>query len=329
MMSNWVAITGSAGYIGSVLAKHCKQRGLNVLGCDKAYGEYAEQKYVDVALACEYQDPHFAVICERYNIKTVFHLGGSASVPLSVKDPFEFYTNNVGNTSAMLDNFLKRGWQERKGQIVFSSTAAVYDLSESHLKEDSPKKSPNPYGRSKFMAEQLFAELVSKGISSTVFRYFCVAGSYGDVGQPIDYPHIIPRIMDAAYDGPGNLTVFGSNWDTEDGSAIRDYISVNDICRAHFHAAKYMDTHHGCHTFNMGSMRGTSVFEMIETFEDVIGLDVPYDIGEARQGDPAILLCDPSKFIEETGFEYEEKLEDMIKQAWEWYIFNKEDKHGI
>ena len=328
-MTEWVAITGSAGYIGSVLAKHCKERGYNVLGCDRVYKDDNRQKYVDVALQCEYQDPHFAVMCDRYNIKTVFHLGGSASVPLSVKEPFEFYSNNLGNTSTMLENLLKRGWADRKGQIVFSSTAAVYNLSTSHLKEDSPKGSPNPYGRSKLMAEQLFAELVEKGITSTVFRYFCVAGSYGDVGQPLNYPHIIPRIMDAAYNGPGELTIYGSNWDTPDGSAIRDYISVNDICRAHFHTAEYMNTHKGCHTFNMGTKKGTSVFEMIRTFEDVIGLDVPFDIGDPRPGDPAILLCDPSKFIEETGFVYEEDLSDMMKSAWDWYIFKREDKNGI
>jgi UDP-glucose 4-epimerase len=323
-MADWIAITGSAGYIGSVLAKHCKDRGYNVLGCDRAYKPGDKQQYVDLPLACGYEDPHFAVICERYNIRTVFHLGGSASVPLSVEDPFEFYQNNVGNTSAMLRNLLKHGWAERDGHIVFSSTAAVYDPSTSYLTESSPKASPNPYGRSKFLAEIVLGELYEKGITSTVFRYFCVAGSYGDVGQPLNYPHIIPRIMEAAYTG-NPLTVYGMEWDTPDGTAVRDYISVNDICKAHFHAVDYMKTNKGHHTFNMGTMRGTSVLELIKTFEDVIGIDVPYDIGNPRPGDPAILLCNPSKFIEETGFEYDEILEDMIKAAWDWYVYKKEE----
>lgn len=326
-MTEWVAITGSAGYIGSVLAKHCKERGYNVLGCDIQYdiNHRSDQKYIDIPLACAYQDEHFATLCERHNIKTIFHLGGSASVPLSSKIPFHFYHNNAGNTAKMIDNLLAHGWKEREGIIVFSSTSSVYQENTTHKDETALIGSPNPYGRSKYMAEQIIEEVYNLfGIPSVIFRYFCVAGAYGDVGQPITYPHMIPRIMDAAYTGEP-LKLFGHDWPTPDGSSIRDFISVNDICRAHFHAADYLRSNPGVHRFNMGTRDGISMLDLIKKFEDNINVDVPYDIADRRVGDPAILLCDPSKFVRETGFVYEEDLDVMLRSAWDWYCYNKEE----
>ena len=327
-MTEWIAITGSAGYIGSVLAKHCKELGYNVLGCDIQYSKEFpnHQPYVDLPLPCAYEDPHFATICERYDVAKVFHLGGSASVPMSAEIPFHFYHNNAGNTAKMLHNLVQSGWKERGGSIIFSSTSSVYQENTTHKDETAPIGSPNAYGRSKYMAEQIIEDAYNMfGIPSVIFRYFCVAGAYHDVGQPLHYPHIIPRIMDAAYTGEP-LKLFGQDWPTPDGSSVRDFISVNDICRAHLHAARYLKTNPGVHRFNMGTKDGISMLDLIQRFEDNIGPDVPYVISDRRIGDPAILLCDPSKFVRETGFVYEENLTDMLRSAWDWYCYKKEEK---
>lgn len=331
--NEWVAITGSAGYIGSVLAKHCKKQGYNVLGCDMVYSTTpkSKQNYIDEIVACRYEDPMFAVMCAHYKISKIFHLGGSASVPLSAKIPFHFYYNNVGNTAKMLHHLIDNGWHTRNNPIIiFSSTSSVYQENTTHKDETAPIGSPNAYGRSKFTTEYLFKELLDfYNIPSVVFRYFCVAGGYGDVGQPLHYPHIIPRIMDAAYSGKP-FTLFGCDWPTPDNSSIRDFISVNDICRAHFHAADYaVGKDPAVHKFNMGTKDGISMLDLIHKFEDTVGTNVPYVVGERRTGDPAILLCDPSRFIKETGFVYNETLEDMLVSAWDWYNFKKEENNGV
>jgi UDP-glucose 4-epimerase len=129
--------------------------------------------------------------------------------------------------------------------------------------------------------------------------------------------------MDAAYTG-NPLQLYGCDWPTKDGSAIRDFISVNDISRAHFHAADYaLSNRPAVHIFNMGTRNGITMLDLIRTFEDVIGTCVPYEVIGRRTGDPAILLCDPSKFIADTGFVYKDTLEDMLRSAWDWYVFKK------
>lgn len=334
-MSEWVAVTGAAGYIGSVIAKHCKQRGYNVLGCDNAWGRSPFLKkeditpYIDDFVGCGYEDPHFAVMCAHYKVSKIFHLGGSASVPLSSQIPFFFYHNNAGNTAKMLHHLIDNHWHERNGVIVYSSTSSVYQENDLHKTEDFPIGSPNPYGRSKFSTEGILEELYRLyKVPTVIFRYFCVAGALGDVGQPLHYPHIIPRIMDAAYSGEP-LTIFGADWPTPDGSSIRDFISVNDICRAHFHAAEYALENPGTYRFNMGTKQGISIFNLIKRFEELHNIDVPFKIGERRIGDPAILLCNPDKFIDDTGFMYSESLNDMLISAWDYYCAKKEKSNAV
>lgn len=334
-MSEWIAVTGAAGYIGSVIAKHCKQRGFKVLGVDKAWGRSPPMRreevspYIDQYLGCGYEDVDFAVMCAHHKISKIFHLGGSASVPLSSQIPFFFYHNNAGNTAKMLHHLIENGWHERNGVLLYSSTSSVYEENDEHKTEDYPIGSPNPYGRSKYTTETILEELFNLyKIPTVIFRYFCVAGALEDVGQPLHYPHIIPRIMDAAYTGEP-LTIFGADWPTEDGFSIRDFISVNDICRAHFHAAEYAQANPGVHRFNMGTKNGISILSLIKRFEELHKIDVPYIIGERRIGDPAILLCNPDKFIEQTGFDYADSLDEMLISAWDYYCKMKEKTNAV
>lgn len=331
----YVAITGSAGYIGSVLAKHCKERGYNVLGVDIAYGSsgsniyYNKFPYVDVAVGCCISSLDFSMLCQHYKVSKVFHLAASADVALSQKLPFYFYKNNVGNTSAMLHNLLNSGWLKRNPQIVYSSTAAVYKETNAPIKETWYKGSPNAYGRSKLASEELFYELYELfDVPSAIFRYFNVAGALGDVGDRLTTNHVIPVLCKAAYHGL-TFQLYGDNYLTTDGTCVRDYIDVNDVCRAHFTASAYIESTPGVQTFNLGTMHGVSVMELIRKFEDVVGIDLKYEIIEKRPGDPGFLVADPTKFINDTGFEYSSNLELMIKSAWEYYCSKQEEKNAI
>jgi UDP-glucose 4-epimerase len=329
--NKWVAITGSAGYIGSVLAKHCKGCGYNVLGIDIVYGSegsnvyYNKHAYIDVAMGACISSYVFTTLIQYYGIDTIFHLAASADVKQSQETPMRFYENNVGNTAAMLQNLSSISW---KGKIIYSSTAAVYEESNTPVAEESEKKPPNYYGDSKLKSEKLFDVIYERhGISSTVFRYFNVAGARGDVGDRPETTHIIPIMCKSAFTGTP-FFLFGNDYDTRDGTAVRDYIDVNDVCRAHFHASDFLDLNPGVHIFNLGTSIGTSLNELIHTFEDVNKIDLQYILSGRREGDPGYLVADPSKFINETGFFYQSSLNSIIKSSWDFYCY-REEKNGI
>jgi len=331
----YIAITGAAGYIGSVLAKHCKERGYGVIGVDYKYGSagtnihYNKFPNVDVALGACISSHDFASLCQHYQVRKVFHLAASADVELSQRLPFHFYENNVGNTAAMLHNLINTGWLDRHPQIIYSSTAAVYKESSHPVSEYSDKGSPNAYGRSKLQSEDLFVEVFNFfRVPSVTFRYFNVAGSRGDTGDHLQSHHIIPVLCKSAYSGT-RFKIFGDDYPTIDGTCVRDYIDVNDVCRAHFTACEYLYSTPGRHIFNLGTQNGTSILELIRKFEDVVSIDLNYDICKRRNGDPAFLVADPNKFINETGFQYSSNLQLMIKSAWEYYCLKQEDKNGI
>ena len=328
MDHHWVAITGSKGYIGAILAKHCKMLGYSVLGVDHEYTNLDQPAYVDRVLDCCISDIKFAEACKELNISTVFHLAASADVKLSQEMPFLFYYNNVGNTARMLHNLTQSGWVERNGKIVFSSTAAVYKEISKPVLENSPKGSPNEYGKSKLMCEKLIQKLFSfYKIPSVTFRYFNVAGANKDLGDRIDTSHIIPILCKSAYSGKP-FSLYGSDYETKDGTAVRDYLDVNDVCRAHFTAIEYLNSNPGAHIFNLGTKQGTTLNELITKFEDVVKIDLTYALAPRRPGDPGFLVANPDKFINDTGFQYQGNIESIISSSWEFYCY-REDKNGF
>lgn len=330
----YIAITGSNGFIGSVLAKHCKERGYGVIGVDWTYGSKGSDisynnKYVDVAIAGCISGQTFASMCLHYKVSKVFHLAASADVESSERIPFHFYNNNVGNTAAMLHNLINSGWLNRNPLIVYSSTAAVYRQSDSPVKESSPKGSPNAYGRSKLMSEKLLEELFKYfKVPSTTFRYFNVAGARGDVGDRPNTNHIIPVLCRSIINSKP-FDLFGIDHNTQDGTCVRDYIDVNDVCRAHFTAVDYMSNNKDSHIFNLGTQKGTSLLQLIREFEDTIKVDLVFNVADKRLGDPPFLVADPNKFINDTGFEYSSNLQSMIESCWQYYLKISEDKNAI
>lgn len=322
-----VAVTGSSGYIGSVLCKMLKEQGYNVFCCDNK-----EQSRKDPFITTTFDstivrfvyttfdDPTFVRAIIDNDCKVVFHLAASSLLGPSAKDPLLYYYNNTARTTRFLQRLDSLGWT---GHVIFSSTAAVYGAQDYPVDESSPKQPCNHYGQSKLNCEHVLYNMHLYGTRATIFRYFNVVGAYDNAGQNDGEPHLLTRICNAAI-GRVPLTVYGNDYDTRDGTCIRDYVHVRDICQAQIHAMN-MDriNQQGADIFNLGTHEGTSVLEMIQQFQEVTGVKFNYTNGPKREGDPAFLVANPQKFID-TGFKYQySNKEEIITSAWKY--FNRSD----
>lgn len=311
-----VLVTGHRGYIGSVMVTMLKEIGIFCIGVDNAPQSYIDLK-VDDFLTCNVSDDVVVQHIIKNDITHIFHFAASAAIADSVTNPALYYWNNVGETTKLLGNLHQAGW---KGKFIFSSTAAVYGEVDEQAVECQVKDPCNPYGRSKLMCEEAIQDICSKaGIDAVIFRYFNVAGAYNETGDHLDSDHILPKICSAIYNKKP-FTVNGNEYDTRDGTCVRDYVHVLDIGRAHFHAADYLEENPGVHTFNLGSGKGFTNKEVVEAFQQYSNEKFEYTYGPNRPGDPASLTANNSKFIEMTGFEYRHtNLEKMVTSAWDWY----------
>ena len=319
-----VAVTGSDGYIGSVLCKMLKEQGHNVFCCDNKTSPTFMTTTFDSTIVrfihTTFDDPTFVRAIIDNDCQVVFHLAASSLLGPSAKDPLLYYYNNTARTTRFLQRLDSLGWT---GHIIFSSTAAVYGAQDQPVSESSPKQPCNHYGQSKLNCEQVLENMHLYGTRATIFRYFNVVGAYGDAGQNYGEPHLLTRICNAAI-GRVPLTVYGNDYDTRDGTCIRDYVHVRDICQAQIHAMN-MDqiNKQGADVFNLGTHEGTSVLEMIQQFQEVTGVKFDYTVGDKREGDPAFLVANPQKFID-TGFKYQySNKEEIITSAWKY--FNRSD----
>ena len=292
----------------------------HVEGCDlvnRGNNPYTYTSILDAA------DPAMADKVISRGIDHIFHFAASAAIADSVTRPALFYHNNIGTTTKLLDNLIQRGW---KGKFIFSSTSSVYGSHDSIVTEDSGMFPANPYGVSKYMTEVAIKDICAKaGIDVVMFRYFNVAGAWDDVGDHSDAEHIIPKICHAAYHDK-EFTINGREYNTRDGTCIRDYTHVVDICRAHLHASEYLKSNPGIHTFNLGTSKGTSNLEMVEAFHRFACKPFKLKFGDNRPGDPAVLVCDARKF-DDTGFKYKHSsLEQIITSQWMWFQKQMEKK---
>ena len=307
-------VTGSSGYIGSVMCKLLKQQGYGVMGVDL---EDPNHNYLDEFAGGNVRDDIVAQAAKAYKPNAVFHFAASADVAMSMEQPALFYYNNVGATTELLGNLLNTGW---RGHFIFSSTAAVYGVPQDAAREEDSLHPINPYGRSKLMCEQALNDIVhminDPRLKLTKFRYFNVAGAWKNVGDHADASHIITRLSYALKHNKV-FQLFGNQYDTRDGTCIRDYIHVRDICRAHLWA--YENQQADNETFNLGTGRGYSNLEMVRAFKTFTGRDVKHVISAPRPGDPSFLVAN-SQRIQSQGFRYEhDSLEEMITSAWDYY----------
>ena len=308
-----VLVTGSSGYIGSVLCKVLKENGYFVYGIDESNATDIQRKYMDDFTLSKVGDDlsaHF----DFQNIDAICHLAASADVTDSMTRPSLYYHNNIGQTSSMMDQFYLGGWD---GKLIFSSTAAVYGDNNYAVDEDSSLKPINAYGHSKLMCEY-YLHAINKIHKTpiTIFRYFNVAGGYGDVGDHLDSGHILQKLCNSYFNNTP-FNVFGTDYNTRDGTCVRDYIHVLDVCGAHLKALEDVDN--TVKVYNLGTGSGITVNEMLHAFVKFTTSKFTCECKNRRDGDPAFLVANSSKFIND-GFEYKHSsIDNIIQSTIDWY----------
>ena len=321
-MKSVAIVTGSFGYIGSVLTKVLHESNY-VVGIDRnpQAGQCwthnkTRTKYCDDFLCDDFASEKALHILKEYPNATIFHLAADSLLGPSAYDPLSYYENNTAKTLKLIQNL------KPTHKFIFASTAAVYAETDKVVTESSEIDPPNNYGRSKLWCEQIIDSCYEiLKLRAVSFRFFNVIGAYGNMGQLPNTPHIINKLCDKAIHKGSPFVITGDDYDTRDGTCVRDYLHVVDVCRALIHADNFLTDKDPCSLkFNLGTKHGTTVKEIVDLF---VGLcaHVEYRVGERRIGDPAYLVANPNKFIKTTGFKYQHKSNDldlMIKSHWEY-----------
>lgn len=317
-----ILVVGGAGYIGSHMVRLLVDAGQEVVVFDNfSQGHRAAVPGIEVFQGDLLQPTDLAAVFQRYDVEAVVHFAALIAVGDSVKDPNAYYRNNVAGTLNLLDAMRTAGVRK----LVFSSTAAVFGspLTEK-LAEDHPLAPINPYGWSKRMVEQILSDMATAwGLNSVALRYFNACGAHGsgEIGEAHDpETHLIPVVLLAAMGLRDSLNLFGDDYDTPDGTCIRDYIHVMDLASAHLKALDFLTANPGAHAFNLGNGAGFSNLEVVETARLVTGHALPVEIAPRRAGDPARLVADSTRARTELGWTPEHPdLTDIIKSAWAWH----------
>lgn len=313
-----ILITGGAGYIGSHINKALNKEGYNTVVLDNLSRGYENFVKWGEFENCDLSNTNgLKSIFEKYDIEAVFHFAGFISVGESIEFPQMYFKNNYKNTLNLI-NVMK---QYGVDKFIFSSTAAVYgNPLKVPIKEDHVLKPINPYGQSKLMVERALEK--EDSIKHVFLRYFNASGSDPDceIGE-LHFPetHLIPLILDAAIGKRDSISIYGDDYDTFDGTCIRDYIHVCDLAQAHIKALKYLEDGNESNVFNLGNGNGFSVKEVVEVCKKVTGTDFKVKIEDIRQGDPEILIADSTKAKEQLNWTPQySNIEDIIKTAWAW-----------
>lgn len=328
-----VLVTGGAGFIATHTDIELLNKGYDVISVDN-YGnsspvalERVEQ--ITGKPVKRYDgDVRDEALMERVfaenNIDWVIHFAGLKAVGESVAKPIEYYDNNLYSTLVLLKVMKKHNVKK----IIFSSSATVYGTpKELPITEETPTGgTTNPYGTSKLFQEQILRDVHVADPSWTIvlLRYFNPVGAHesGLIGEnPNGIPNnLMPFVCQTAAGIRKELQVFGDDYDTPDGTGVRDYIHVTDLISGHIAALKKLETKPGCIIHNLGTGNGTSVLEMVHRFEAVNGVSVPYRIVARRPGDVASCYADPSKAFEELGWKAVKTLDDMVRDSWMWQL---------
>lgn len=329
-----VLVVGGAGYIGSHTVRSLLQAGHGVTVLDNlsrgfraalssledADGRSIPLVEADIGDALALRGL-FAKRQSALPIDAVIHFAAYAYVGESVTQPAAYYRNNAGSTAVLLEEMVRAGIR----QLVFSSTCATYgNPVKLPMPEDHPNAPINPYGWSKRMVEIMLADVAAAGqIQSVALRYFNASGASADavIGERHDpETHLIPLAIAAAYGNGPQLKVFGDDYPTPDGTCVRDYIHVEDLASAHIKALEWLQDHHGALTCNVGTGRGYSVRQVIESVERITGRPVPHEIAPRRPGDPPELVAEGRRIREELGWTpaYTE-LDSIVGTAHRWY----------
>lgn len=315
-----VLVTGGAGYIGSVAVARLLERGFDVVALDNLQRGHADAITPGADfISCDLRDPDATLEAVRSSgADAVLHFAALHLVPESVEMPAEYYRTNIVGGLNLLDAARDAGIR----RFVFSSTAAVYGEPQTlPILEDSPTIPINPYGASKLMVERILADYGQRyEINYAIFRYFNVAGSYKSLGE--DHrpeTHIIPVAVEALTGKREQFTVFGTDYATADGTAVRDYVHVVDLVEAHILALEKLDDSLG--VFNLGTTSGFSVSQIVEAVELTTDRRLPTVTGPRRPGDPPALIADSTRARTVLGWNpVHSTLDAMIGSHWEWTV---------
>ena len=329
-----ILLTGGAGFIGSHTALTLLDADEDIIIVDNFCN--SSLKVLDRLVAITDKHPSLirADCCDRaamnqlfrdFDISAVIHFAGLKAVGESVGKPLLYYRNNLDSTLSILEAMRAHGCH----RFVFSSSATVYGDQPAPLLETMPAGGcSNPYGWTKFMIEEILKSACQADpeLSVVLLRYFNPIGAHpsGLIGEnPNGIPNnLMPYITQVAIGRREKLTVFGNDYDTPDGTGVRDYIHVIDLAEGHLRALRYAQSHTGCEIFNLGTGHGVSVLELVNTFSSVNHVPVPYEIGPRRPGDLATVYADVTKAKTVLGWEAKKTLADMCRDSWNWQVKN-------
>ena len=330
-----ILVTGGAGYIGSHTCVELQESGYDVVVIDNLSNSNPESlKRVEAITGKTIRfyegdvrdEALLKQIFAENDIACVIHFAGLKAVGESVAMPWEYYDNNL-NSTLILTKVMKEVGMKN---IIFSSSATVYSAdNEMPLRETSRTGNcTNPYGWTKFMTEQILSGIAhaDEYWSIALLRYFNPIGAHasGTIGEdPRGIPNnLMPYITQVAIGRREYLSVYGNDYDTHDGTGVRDYIHVVDLAKGHVAAVKYVLQNKGCEVFNLGTGKGYSVLDMVHAFNQANGLDLPYKIVGRRPGDIATCYADPDKSRQLLGWTAEKDLQDMVRDSWNWQSKN-------
>ena len=318
---NRILITGGAGYIGSHACKALAQAGCMPIAYDNlVYGHRWATRWGPLEVGDILDRPRLDAVIARYKPQAVMHFAAFAYVGESVEDPGKYYRNNVAGTLILLEAMRDHGINK----LIFSSTCATYGVPEHvPITEDHPQQPINPYGASKLMIERMLGDFdVAHELRSISLRYFNAAGADpdGEIGEAHDpETHLIPLVLDAAAGHRSAITVYGNDYDTADGTCIRDYIHVTDLAKAHVLALQALDRGAPSTVYNLGNGQGFSVQEVIDRAREVTGRAIPVNMGPRRPGDPPRLVGDATRIRRDLDWRpaYAD-LDAILETAWYW-----------
>ena len=321
-MSKTIIITGATGYVGGHTALRFKQAGYTVIGVDRAVTIPAAVEFLDEFLCTDFVDivDYCAPLREA---GAIIHCAGTSLVAPSLKNPGKYYNNNTSKTNRMLDWLGTKGWS---GSVIFSSSAAVYGnyaacpISEGSIYKSTPI---NPYGWSKLMTERVIADhCLAHGFRGISLRYFNAAGCdpEGGMGCVKDGTHLVTRVVDCTLSGE-EIVINGNDYDTRDGTCVRDYIHVTDLADAHLEAVCLAESFkRGEHrSYNLGTGRGLTNLEIVQQVEAYAGRKLKWRYGPRRAGDPDQLYADPRRFMQDTSWKpRHSSIGDITSTTYKW-----------
>ncbi|GAA0105717.1 UDP-glucose 4-epimerase GalE [Paraclostridium sordellii] len=329
-----VLVTGGAGYIGSHTAIELIEEGRDVVIIDNLSN--SNRIVLDRIEELTGVGPKFYqldvqdrekldIVFKENNIDSVIHFAAYKAVGESVEKPLEYYSNNLINTLVLLETMRKYSVKN----FVFSSSATVYgDPKTCPILEDFPLSATNPYGRTKLMIEDMLRDICKsdKSLNVAILRYFNPVGAHksGRIGEePNGIPNnLMPYITKVAIGQLKKLSIFGDDYDTPDGTGVRDYIHVVDLAKGHAKALDKLNEMPGLVTYNLGTGNGYSVLEIVKAFSKASNREIPYEIVARRPGDIAMCYANPAKAKIELGWEANYKLDEMCEDSWRWQSSN-------